>query len=194
MLSAHDARHRTSEGRRYEGVRQRLLRISKASGRRCAKTRRSHCHTARPRRWLARFIALGRLGTRLSSAYVTVCDVRSCEGLRMPATMMVARRTLGPAYANLQWRKPRDVGRGGASDAMGISALAVCCRGAMTACLGSGQWSGELGRPIAMGRTGAARRRLIDEAVVRGGAAASMVIAGRGPAQQKCCTGMSPRT
>jgi hypothetical protein len=70
------------------------------------------------------------------------------------------------------------VWRGLASDAMGISALAVCCRGALTASLGSGRWGGELGRPLAIGRTGAARRRLIDEAVVRGGAAASMVIAG----------------
>src|ERR1700680_3469643 len=33
--------------------------------------------------------------------------------------MTVARRTPGPAYANLQWRKPREVWRGGASDAMG---------------------------------------------------------------------------
>src|SRR6202165_905205 len=33
--------------------------------------------------------------------------------------MMVARRTPGPAYANLQGRKPREVWRGGASDAMG---------------------------------------------------------------------------
>jgi hypothetical protein len=107
--------------------------------------------------------------------------------------MMVARRTPGPAYANLQWRKPRDVGRGGASDAMGISALAVCCRGAMTACLGSGQWSGELGRPIAMGRTGAARRRLIDESVAPGVATASMVMAGRESARQRR-NGMPRRT
>jgi hypothetical protein len=34
--------------------------------------------------------------------------------------MKVARRTPGPASANLQWRKPREVWRGGASDAMGI--------------------------------------------------------------------------
>jgi len=34
--------------------------------------------------------------------------------------MMVARRTPGPAYANLEWRKPREVWRGGASDAVGI--------------------------------------------------------------------------
>jgi hypothetical protein len=35
--------------------------------------------------------------------------------------MKVARRThRGPAYANLHWRKPREVWRGGASDAMGL--------------------------------------------------------------------------
>src|SRR5258708_18967513 len=33
--------------------------------------------------------------------------------------MTVARRTPGPAYANLQGRKPREVWRGRASDAMG---------------------------------------------------------------------------
>ena len=106
--------------------------------------------------------------------------------------MTVARRTPGPASANLQGRKPRDVGQCGASGAMGISSRAVCCRGGLTGCLGSGRWGSELGRPIAMGRTGVARRRLIDEAIVRGSATASMVMAGREPAKQKCCTGMSP--
>ena len=77
---------------------------------------------------------------------------------------------------------------------MGISALVVCCRGALTASLGNGRWGGELGRPIAIGRTGVARRRLIDEAVVQGGATASMVMAGREPAKQKCSTGMWSRT
>jgi hypothetical protein len=77
---------------------------------------------------------------------------------------------------------------------MGISALAVCCRGALTASLGSGRWGGELVWSIATGRTGVAQRRLSDEAVVQGGAKASMVIAGREPAQQKSSTGMSPQT
>ena len=108
--------------------------------------------------------------------------------------MMEARRTPGPAYANLQGRKPREVWRGGASDAMGISALAVYCRGALSTCLGSGRRGDEFSRPIATGRTGVARRRLIDDAVVHGGATASMVIAGREPAKQKCSTGMSLRT
>src|SRR5215218_10551096 len=50
--------------------------------------------------------------------------------------MTVARRTAGPAYANLQGRKPRDVGRGGASGTMGISSLAVCVRGSLNAFCG----------------------------------------------------------
>ena len=77
---------------------------------------------------------------------------------------------------------------------MEISALAVCCRRALTASLGSGRRGGELGWPIAIGRTGVAWRRLIDEVVVQGGATASMVMAGREPAKQKCGTGMSLRT
>ena len=50
--------------------------------------------------------------------------------------MTVVPRTPGPASANLQGRKPREVWRGGASDAMGISILAVCCRGVLDVCLG----------------------------------------------------------
>ena len=107
--------------------------------------------------------------------------------------MTVARRTPGPAYANLQGRKPRDVGRGGASDAMGILAQAACCRCALNACLGSDQGGNEAVRLIAIGRTVVARRGLIDRAIVDGGATASMVIAGREPTQQKCRTGMSQR-
>jgi hypothetical protein len=38
----------------------------------------------------------------------------------------------------------------------------------LTACLGSGRCGVELGRPIAICRTGAARRRLIDKAVCPG--------------------------
>ncbi|SRR6266481_7993997 len=38
----------------------------------------------------------------------------------MPAPCKVERPAPEPAYANLQWRKPREVWRGGASDAMGI--------------------------------------------------------------------------
>ena len=79
--------------------------------------------------------------------------------------------------------------RSSASAAMGISALAVSCRGALIASLGSGRRGGELGWPIAIGRTGVAWRRLIDEVVVQGGATASMVMAGREPAKQNCSTG-----
>jgi len=50
-------------------------------------------------------------------------------------------------------------------------------------------WSADV-----MGSTGVARRRLIDEAVVQSGATASVVMAGRKSAKQKCSTGMSPRT
>ena len=53
--------------------------------------------------------------------------------------MTVGRRPLGPAYANLQGRKPREIEQGGASEAMGISAPAVCCRRALTGYLGSGR-------------------------------------------------------
>ena len=81
-----------------------------------------------------------------------------------------------------------------ASEAMGISALAVCCRGALTACLGSGRKGDEVGRPIAIGRTGVAQRRLTDKAVVQGGATTSMVVAGREPAKEQCSTGLLPRT
>jgi hypothetical protein len=66
---------------------------------------------------------------------------------------------------------------------MGILALAVCCLRALTGCLGSGRRGGELGWPIAIGRNGVERRRLIDKAVVQGGATASLVMAGREPAQ-----------
>jgi hypothetical protein len=51
---------------------------------------------------------------------------------------------------------------------MGISAVAICRRRVLTASLGSGRWGGEFGRPIAMGRTGVAERRLIDKVVVQG--------------------------
>src|SRR5258708_36617014 len=107
--------------------------------------------------------------------------------------MKVERRTRGPASANLQGRKPRDVGRSGASDAMGISVLAVCCRGGLTACLANDRWDGELGQPIAMGRTGMAQRRANNTTAIQDGARASLFIAGRQPANQKGNTGGSPR-
>jgi hypothetical protein len=77
---------------------------------------------------------------------------------------------------------------------MGIFALAVCCRGALTASLGGRRRGGEFGRPIAVGRIGVVWLRLIEKLVVQSGAVASMVIAGREPAKQKYSTGMSPRT
>src|SRR5271157_5294454 len=58
--------------------------------------------------------------------------------------MKVGRRAPGLASANLQGRKPRDVWRGGASDAMGISTLAVCCRGTLSPCLASDRGGDEI--------------------------------------------------
>ena len=107
--------------------------------------------------------------------------------------MMVVRHTPGPAYANLQGRKPRDVVRGRASDAMGISSLGVRCQGALTTAVGSDQKGSELGRSIAIAETGVAQRRLIDESVARGVATASMVMADREAARQRR-NGMSRRT
>lgn len=98
--------------------------------------------------------------------------------------MTVVRRTPGPAYANLQWRKPREVWRGSASDAMGISLLAVCCRLPLTTCLGSDRGGDAPGRPLAIGRTCVAQRRSDDEMAIRCGVRASMVIASREPAKE----------
>jgi hypothetical protein len=64
----------------------------------------------------------------------------------------------------------------------------------LTAFLGSGRWLGEFVLSIAIGRTSVAPRRLINKAVVRGGATASMVIAGREPAKQTGSNIILPRT
>src|SRR4051794_29317670 len=71
--------------------------------------------------------------------------------------IVTAPRTPGPASESLQGRKPREVWRGGASDAMGIWTLATCCRGALIACLGSSRRGGEQCRAVATGRTGVAQ-------------------------------------
>src|SRR4029450_8267252 len=104
----------------------------------------------------------------------------------MPAPMMVARHTRGPAYANLQGRKPREVWRGRASDAMGISASAVCRRGPLNACVGSDQGDDEPGWPVAIGRTGVAGARSNHPTAIAGGARSSLIIAGRDSAKQRC--------
>jgi hypothetical protein len=62
--------------------------------------------------------------------------------------MMMVPRTPGPASANLQGRKPREVGRSSASDAMGFSALVICCPRTLSS-LGGGRRGGELSWPIA---------------------------------------------
>jgi hypothetical protein len=102
--------------------------------------------------------------------------------------MKALRRARGLASANLQGRKPRDVWRGGASDAMGISTLAVCCRGTLSPCLASDRGGDESGRPIATGRIGVAQRRSNDTTAIEGSARASMVVAGRELAEQTCST------
>src|SRR5229473_1187823 len=115
--------------------------------------------------------------------------------------MTVARRAPGPAYANLQGRKPREVWRDRASNAMGISVLAVCCGVALNACLGSDRGGDETFRPVATGRTGAALECLDDDhaaaaarARVRGfGVLDATVIAGLGlfrrHVEQAACLG-----
>jgi hypothetical protein len=80
---------------------------------------------------------------------VTNADFGNCEGFRMPAHDGGSRARRGPASANLQGRKPREVWRSCASDAMGILRAAVCWRGALTACLGSKRRYDEFGRRIA---------------------------------------------
>src|SRR5712691_794590 len=54
----------------------------------------------------------------VKTAFVKVCGCRPHDG--------GAAHTGGPAYANLRGRKPREMWRGRASDAMGIWSLAVC--------------------------------------------------------------------
>src|ERR1700739_4393384 len=107
--------------------------------------------------------------------------------------MMVARRTRGPAYANLQGRKPREVGSGGALEAMGIWSLVLCCRSALSACLGSDRGGNEPGQPIATGRIGVAHRRSSDKTAVHDRTAASMLLAVWEPAKSKGRTGLSPQ-
>ena len=107
--------------------------------------------------------------------------------------MKVARRTPGPASANLQWRKPREVRTGRASDAMGISSLAVRCRSALIACLGNDRGGDGPGRSIATGRTGVAQQRSNDRTAVPGCARASLIVAGQEAAIQKGRAGVSPR-
>src|SRR5271168_1522629 len=103
-----------------------------------------------------------------------------------PGRMKVARRAPGPAYANLQWRKPREVRRGRASDAMGISASAVCRRGLLNASVGSDQGDDEPGWPIAIDRTDVASARSNDTMAIAGCVRSNRVIAGRESGKQGC--------
>ena len=107
--------------------------------------------------------------------------------------MKVARRTPGLAYANLQWRKPREVWRGRASDPMGISVSAVCRRGLLNACLGSDQGYDGPGWPVTIGRTGVASARSNRATVIAGGARSSLIIAGRDSAKRRYSPVILPR-
>ena len=104
--------------------------------------------------------------------------------------MTVARRTRGPAYANLQGRKPREVWRVRASDAMGIWAPAVCC----DAYLGIDREGDEAGRAIAIGGSGVAQQGSNDTLDIQDGVRASQIIAGREPVKQKCSLSILPRS
>src|SRR6202030_3425046 len=73
-------------------------------------------------------------GTDSRSGIAKHAHGRFYEGLRMSAPWWWGGRHEGPAYANLQGRNPREMWRGCASVALGISALAVRCRGELGAC------------------------------------------------------------
>src|SRR5215207_3888695 len=106
-----------------------------------------------------------------TAAVVKVCGCRPHEG--------GAARTGGPAYANLQRRKPRKMWLGSASGAMGIGTLPVFCRGGLGAFSADDRRRVEAVRPVARGRIGVRRRRWYDTATIVSSATASMVIADR---------------
>ena len=83
--------------------------------------------------------------------------------------------------------------RSGASDAMGISASAVCRRGLLNACVGSDQGYDDPGWPVAIGRTGVARARSNHTTAIAGGARSRLIIAGRDSAKQRCSAVILPR-
>jgi hypothetical protein len=76
---------------------------------------------------------------------------------------------------------------------MGIAALVVCCRQALNACLGSDRRDDDPSRPIAIGGTGVALRGSNDAMGIQDGVRASLTIAGREPAKQKCSLAIVPR-
>jgi hypothetical protein len=86
------------------------------------------------------------------------------------------------------------VWRGGASDAMGISAQAVFSRGWLTAALGRDREGYEANRSIAIGRDGFPQRRSNDKSAIQDGATASLVIAARWQAKHRGSTAMLPRS
>jgi hypothetical protein len=74
---------------------------------------------------------------------------------------------------------------------MAISALAVCCRHALNAWVGSDQGCDDPCQPIAMGRTGVAQRRSNDTMAIPSVGRASLAIASRGLAEESL--GILPR-
>ena len=84
--------------------------------------------------------------------------------------------------------------RDGASDAMGISMLTVCCRRALDACLEYDRRCDEPGRPVTTCGIGVAQQWPNDTTAIYGGARARMIIAGRGPAKQTGSLIILPRT
>jgi hypothetical protein len=116
---------------------------------------------------------------------VRVCGCRPRDG--------GAAHAGGPAYANLQRRKPREVWRGRASDAMGILASAVCRRGLLNACVGCDQGYDEPGWPVAIGRNDVGSARSNRATVIAGAVRSSLIIAGRDSAKQRCSPVILPR-
>src|ERR1700690_1473474 len=94
--------------------------------------------------------------------------------------MKEARRSRGgPAYANLQGRKPRKMWGVVRQALWGFGHWRSFCRGGLAAfSAGDCGWD-EAGRSIARGRIGVARRRWNDTATIVSNATASMVIADR---------------
>ena len=105
--------------------------------------------------------------------------------------MKVARRTPGAGVR----KPPREETAGGVARSrvrrygdFGARSLLET-----VACLECDREGGEPGRLIAIGRTGVALRRSNDAMGIQDGVRASLIIAGREPAKQKCCLAILPR-
>jgi len=83
---------------------------------------------------------------------------------------------------------------GRASNAMGISALAFLLAMWIERLFGNGSKGHDPDRPAAKGRSGISQWRSNDKTAIQGGTRSSLVIAGRGPAKQKCSLAILSRT